>query len=499
MDKFKHIYNKINIKTYFVFIVGINLCLFLLTNHTIQLCFLKLFELIFQKAVNRDQYYEFLNNIIPYLFFVVNIFCVIYPFFKNGYKYQSFSFIIFLFFILSNIGIQNDKNFEGYKNVWNNSDFTICIRNGYGKGSLYTTNYPPLAVLLFRYLHTYVLFDDVSVSENAVTYITNLFFIFITIAIYIVIYKYMKNVKYKEIYTTCLFLTNIMLFAYQRFNIALIALIFVMIFLLYYESNNKVHHNISLFSLAIAANLKYYPAIYGMLLLKNKKIKSAIICAIIAIALFVLPSFIPKNHPLVTNSYEKIESETISSDVELENNEDGINSADKQNSIIDDIKNLFQSTGNFVDKHSYLESSVFYRSLKDAGISSTAARTIRKIVIYINVLAMFVFFFITRKREYELTLLALISFYLIPTSNLYFLIFILPAIISFLEKKENGLNEYIGFIIWTMLLTFQWGFLGYYIFQDNIDHTWYIVLWIYTLFNCIRELILRKKDKSYEK
>ncbi len=66
------------------------------------------------------------------------------------------------------------------------------------------------------------------------------------------------------------------MFAFERGNIILYAYLFLMIFLLFYNSNQKWLRELAYLSLAVSAGIKLYPAVFGALLLYQKKWKDAL-------------------------------------------------------------------------------------------------------------------------------------------------------------------------------------------------------------------------------
>ena len=78
-------------------------------------------------------------------------------------------------------------------------------------------------------------------------------------------------------------------FTIERGNIIMWALLFTLIFIAYYDSDNKWARELSYISLAIAFAIKIYPAIFGILLLRKKRWFDSIRTALYGAALFVLP------------------------------------------------------------------------------------------------------------------------------------------------------------------------------------------------------------------
>lgn len=83
-----------------------------------------------------------------------------------------------------------------------------------------------------------------------------------------------------------------MLFAVERGNIIILALVFTMVFVFFRNSENRVLRELSYISLAVAAAIKIYPAILGVLLLREKKFKDAARLTIYGIVMFFVPFFL---------------------------------------------------------------------------------------------------------------------------------------------------------------------------------------------------------------
>mgnify|MGYP002860267482 CR=1 FL=1 len=82
------------------------------------------------------------------------------------------------------------------------------------------------------------------------------------------------------------------LFTIERGNIIILSFVFALFFVVFYNSDDKLCREMSLLSLAFSASLKIYPAIYGIILLKDHKWKEAFRCAIYGLLMFVLPFFL---------------------------------------------------------------------------------------------------------------------------------------------------------------------------------------------------------------
>ena len=77
------------------------------------------------------------------------------------------------------------------------------------------------------------------------------------------------------------------LYAIERGNIILLALVLTLFYLKHYRSDNLFFSEAALIALAVAPNLKLYPVFFGVLLLCDKKYFKAIRAAIYGLLLFV--------------------------------------------------------------------------------------------------------------------------------------------------------------------------------------------------------------------
>ena len=191
-------------------------------------------------------------------------------------------------------------------------DFFHSIEYTYGRQPYlyWGTVYPPLANLFF-----YILFRLIPLSDSAQwadTFIDSVvargtyqdlrvyqapmilfmaFIILISVLITYIIQIYIKNEKKSMLCSFCMLLSYGILCGFERGNIILLAFLCTMFFVLFRNSENKYVRELSLILLAVAAGIKLYPAIYGVLLLYDKQYKRAIRTVIYGIILFVFPMF----------------------------------------------------------------------------------------------------------------------------------------------------------------------------------------------------------------
>lgn len=100
------------------------------------------------------------------------------------------------------------------------------------------------------------------------------------------------HVKYPQAFSFACLLSYGTQFAFERGNIIIISLVLSVIFVQYHNSNNKIIAELSLIALAIAAGLKIYPAMFGIVLLCECQWKKAFRTVVYGVICFILPFFI---------------------------------------------------------------------------------------------------------------------------------------------------------------------------------------------------------------
>jgi hypothetical protein len=153
--------------------------------------------------------------------------------------------------------------------------------------------YPPLINIVYALLGHFNM-DVQAATENRMTQTGMIIFTFYNILVYggliWVIMKIKNGSSYEKAGSIILALLSLpFIYAFERGNSIILSLVFTLCFLRYYESENNKIKYISFLCLAIAASIKISPAIFGMLLVKERRYKDACICACIGVAVFMVP------------------------------------------------------------------------------------------------------------------------------------------------------------------------------------------------------------------
>lgn len=174
----------------------------------------------------------------------------------------------------------------------------------------YNTLYPPLANLFFALLckcvplHqtnnwlNYDIYyemrwtsDDLRVHQA--TFLMYIFFIIITVILFVFLIEIvLKSGVLEKMVAVSLLFGYGNLYAIERGNIILIVVPLIIFFWFFKDSKNKIIGEFALISLAIAAGIKLYPAIFGIVLLVDKQYKKATRTIIYGLFAFFVPFYL---------------------------------------------------------------------------------------------------------------------------------------------------------------------------------------------------------------
>lgn len=160
------------------------------------------------------------------------------------------------------------------------------------------SNYPPLCFVFLKIMHLYLygndqlVYDPISLrNSNAIAMMGLIGIITISIVILYRCITFKLRDKQSRKYGWIVLISGPMLFLIERGNLMLISLVFLMIYYSLYDSENKKMRYIAYVALAISSSIKIYPAIFGMLTLKNKKSTETLHLILIGIVVFIAPFF----------------------------------------------------------------------------------------------------------------------------------------------------------------------------------------------------------------
>ncbi len=230
--------------------------------------------------------------------------------------------------------------------------------------------------------------------------------------------------KSKTVFSLILILCAPVMFTIERGNLILLSFALTMFFSFFFESENKVLKELSFIALAFAAAIKIYPAIFGLLLVKRKRIKETMRLVLYGVIAFIMPFFY----------YDGFESLQIM------------------------IRALGYTT-NMSDEIGYGVNLSLYNIIKTIGtIFHVSMSDIMIYAIYTVVIGtLIVSFFVLKKKWQEMLCISLILIFFPKTNYYYVMIFMLIPFIECLNhcqiKKEKwDFVEYIALVIFAIIL-----------------------------------------------
>ena len=176
-------------------------------------------------------------------------------------------------------------------------DFYNCLyyaRDVFEKGN--DTMYPPLAHVIFYFV--YCMLPPDLAAEGAKAVRSSQFGIVFMVLLGQVLCAFLAAMVYqlrrgtlaeRGLLALSIAVSGPWLFSLERGNLVAITWMFVTLYLAFYSSDDKILREVALVSLAIAAGLKIYPAVLGVLLLREKRRKESGRCIAYGAAAFVLP------------------------------------------------------------------------------------------------------------------------------------------------------------------------------------------------------------------
>lgn len=192
-----------------------------------------------------------------------------------------------------------------YHMLWKNSDKTFSDFFDsvfYSNDMPYTkwqVIYPPLVTVFYDFLGNFIIpFVDLNVADpshalrdSQMGLMIYLALTVITLGVLRILFK--RFLGKNDIVTKVIFVLIIfsypVIYAIERGNNILIAMLFSLLFLMFYNSEDRRARYVSYVFLALAAGFKIYPLMLGLLILREKRYKEAVACALIGAAFLLLP------------------------------------------------------------------------------------------------------------------------------------------------------------------------------------------------------------------
>lgn len=203
-------------------------------------------------------------------------------------------------------GLQSNLFFHD-TNDWFMDFFNVVYwstgRTPYTWGLVECHEYLPIGYLIlypFSFFSEYTPVNDtIDISSYAARYsqlpaISCMAFISFSVCIlFYSIYKKSEGSEVEKLgILLALFFSNTNIYNFDRANEITLAIGLLFTFLLTYDSENTTYRQIGYVCLALSAGLKFVPALFGILILFNKRYKEALITILYGLCVAILPFFL---------------------------------------------------------------------------------------------------------------------------------------------------------------------------------------------------------------
>lgn len=160
----------------------------------------------------------------------------------------------------------------------------------------YGVIYPPLINAIYGFIGHFIplnirMYGTVAIRNSNIGLMV--FFIYNIAQLFLLSIVVKQNIHSSTaenyMYTSIIFFTQPVLWCLQRGNSVLLSVIALMAFVNLYQSEKKNYRTLSYIMLGIAAAIKIYPALYGLLYIRKSNWKETIKCIIFGVICFFMP------------------------------------------------------------------------------------------------------------------------------------------------------------------------------------------------------------------
>ena len=398
-------------------------------------------------------------------------------------KFTKNKTFVLAFFILTFISIflllGNSLNFKYYFHQDNVDSFmdlynSVIAEKYSSKGSIVQGFYPPLSIVPYRIMGYGV--NDINSAlplrqqafdlRNSVygTFLMLVHVMLFLFSLFIIgFYAIKGNDRKKIFYSLLLSFSGLVLSSLERGNIIVYAFLFTILFVLLYQSENEKHKYIAYICLAIAANLKLYPAVFGLLLIDNKDWSGIIKCAVFFFLIYFI-SFL-----FCGFVFSKSEVSMANENLYIYASFDLFKPIfDVFRAAVFNVVNGFSWGERTSDYGSGLNFSIinlckigYLFILKLTHINMENADIVK--LYYVNhiiiyriftflcfIMGLFSFFFVNEKWK-KLAIPAFLCFFIPPTSWMYVLIFLIIPFIEFINTDQKSFFDNIYAVIFALV------------------------------------------------
>ena len=283
--------------------------------------------------------------------------------------------------------------------------------------------------------------------------------------LYFSLKKLCEKYKISNIILIPLLLSGLFVYTIERANLILVSISSIAYFIALYDSDSASERRTAIIMLAVAACIKVYPALFGLLYIRKKMYKELLYAAGVSFLLAFLPFLFFKNG--FNNIPKLISNVSINSDI---------------------YSNYTNSTERF-DVSYLIYNFLKYTGFKDmtlaAALSQGSWLVLKLLAIFALILSLFV-----RDEYTALVLITLGIMFLPAVSFLYCGVYLFPAIILLFKNsthdRQKILYHAVFYLFYLSPLQYRFGLLTAWYGLVSLT----IIFFIIILLSCIRTLYL---------
>lgn len=352
-------------------------------------------------------------------------------------------------------------------------DFFNSLRDASAE-DVYTARnniYPPLCLLVFK-ICGLVISDDLLAlpnvkrtflqSDEACMMVYILFAIICILSMTTIINAYTNRLSWEngktkksryELLSFILIVSYPVMYCLERGNIIILSMILTMFFVFFKDSENKYIRELSYISLALAAGIKLYPAVFGVMLLLDKKYKEAARLVVYGIIAVIVPFVFFIDFDKISLSASSGFMPASISNI----NAIAVSVGNSGSPIFNILENLLSFATNKKSRLNFssvsIENFIF--------IFSPQSKTLAKITCIVTECIAALSLLFVKKKWQQTFLLSYIMLNIPSASSSYALTFlIIPFVMFFFDDKGNGYTaenrpkiDVIYTVCYTLLLT----------------------------------------------
>ena len=337
----------------------------------------------------------------------------------------------------------SDHFMDFFNTIRDSSDLTWVYQRG--------TIYPPLSVLIMYMFSAMIPREMATIGflrryEMQLSQICVVLFFMVAFVCVLLLAKMMDRYMEKAgldrsryLLVFFMILSFPLTYCLERGNTSLIALVGCAFFLFFRNSESKLVRELSYIALALAAGMKMFPAVLGVILIYDKKYKAAARTIVYGVAAILIPYIIVQLITPETGLADQVEQDLAAGTANPE-----IFDTDGSSG------RFFSNLLNWINKKTYFTynstsaANIAYL-LKTAGVVSDEAGNLLGIIFFLGTEAVaFVLGFFCKKEWQKMFIVCYLMLNIHAVAMLYTLIYVIPVVVAFLCDPSRDKNPKLG-------------------------------------------------------